>query len=235
MTENKKEDWVGSMKDAVLIKSFPKGISLHLSEEADFEEIIKELARKFSGARDFFGTACMALSIDGREVDSAEEIAILDTIHQNSNLSIACIVGRDETVNKNFIKALAHMERKLSGGEDGQFFRGSLKNNEVIETENSIIVLGDVYPGSAIISARNIIVLGGLYGEAYAGGNGMKGAFVAALEMEPERIKIGDFKYKSATKQSKWSIRPKVQPKTAYVKNDKIIFEPFTKDMLSSF
>ncbi len=222
---------MNGMKDAVLIKSFPKGISLYLNEEAAFEDILEELARKFSGAKSFFGTACMALSIDGREVGNAEEIAILDTIHQNSNLSIACIVGRDEAANKNFIKALAHMEKKLSGGEDGQFFKGSLKNNEVIETENSIIVLGDVYPGSAVISARNIIILGGLYGEAYAGGNGMKGAFVAALE----RIKIGDFKYKTGTKQSKWSIRPKVQPKIAYVKNDKIIFEPFTKDLLSSF
>lgn len=218
-----------------MIKSFPKGISLFLNEESSFEEILGELASKFSGAKSFFGTACMALSIDGREVSSAEEIAILDTIHQNSNLSIACIVGRDETANRNFIKALAHMEKKLSGGEDGQFFKGTLKNNEVIETENSIIVLGDVNPGSAIISARNIIVLGGLYGEAYAGGNGREGAFVAALEMEPERIKIGDFKYKAGTKQSKWSIRQKVQPKIAYVKNDKIIFDSFTKDLLSSF
>lgn len=223
------------MKDAVLIKSFPKGISLFLNEEASFEKILEELASKLSGAKSFFGTACMALSIDGREVSSAEEIAILDTIHQNSNLSIACIVGRDEAANRNFIKALAHMEKKLSGGEDGQFFKGTLKNNEVIETENSIIILGDVYPGSAIISARNIIVLGGLYGEAYAGGNGREGAFVAALEMEPERIKIGDFKYKTGTKQSKWSIRQKVQPKIAYVKNDKIIFDSFTKDLLSSF
>lgn len=223
------------MKDAVLIKSFPKGISLQLSEEADFEEILAELASKFSGAKSFFGTACMALSIDGREVSNAEELAILDTIHQNSNLSIACIVGRDEEANKNFIKALAHMEKKLSGGEDGQFFKGTLKNNEVIETENSIIVLGDVYPGSAIISARNIIILGGLYGEAYAGGNGMEGAFVAALEMEPERIKIGDFKYKPTGKQPKWGIHAKVQPKIAYVKNKKIFFETLTKDLLGTF
>ena len=58
---------------------------------------------------------------------------------------------------------------------------------------------------------------------------------MVALEMEPERLKIGDFKYKTNGKQSKWGIRPKVQPKIAYVKNDKIIFEPLTKDLLSSF
>lgn len=223
------------MKDLVLIKSFSNGITLHLNEEADFEDILKEIAYKFSEAKSFFGTASVALSIDGRAVNSAEEIAVLDAIQNNSNVNIICIVGKDEAINKNFIKALSHMEKKLSGPDDGQFFKGSLKNNEVIETENSIIVLGDVYPGSAIISAKNIIILGGLYGEAYAGGNGSEKAFVAALEMEPERIKIGDFKYKTGIKQSKWSIRPKVQPKIAFVKNDKITFEPLTKDLLSSF
>ena len=223
------------MKEAVLIKSFSNGIALHLDAEMPFEELLQEIAYKFSETRAFFGKASMALSIEERQVTGAEEIRILETIRQNSDLNIICIVGKDEATNKNFIRALAHMEKKLSGGEDGQFMKGSLKNREVLETENSIIILGDVYPGSAVISAKNIIILGGLYGEAYAGGNGQEGAFVAALEMEPERIKVGDFKYKPATKQSKWGIRPKVQPKIAYVKNNKVVFEPLTKEVLSTF
>lgn len=223
------------MKEAVLIKSFSNGIALHLDAEMSFEDLLQEIAYKFSEARAFFGKASMALSIEERQVTGAEEIRILETIRQNSDLNIICIVGKDEATNKNFIRALAHMEKKLSGGEDGQFMKGSLKNREVLETENSIIILGDVYPGSAVISAKNIIILGGLYGEAYAGGNGQEGAFVAALEMEPERIKVGDFKYKPATKQSKWGIRPKVQPKIAYVKNNKVVFESLTKEVLSTF
>lgn len=223
------------MKDAVLIKSFTNGIALHLDKDTPFERLLEEIGFKFAEARNFFGHASMALSIEERRVSGAEEIMILEAIRQNSDLNIICIVGKDEATNKNFIKALAHVEKKLSGGDDGQFFKGSLKNKEVLETENSIIVLGDVYPGSAVISAKNIIILGGLYGEAYAGGNGQDGAFIAALEMEPERIKIGDFKYRPTTKQSKWGIRPKVQPKIAYVKNNKITFEPLTKDVLSNF
>ena len=223
------------MKDAVLIKSFQNGITLHLREDAAFEEILEELAFKFSEAKSFFKTASMALSIEGRRVTETEEIRILETIKRNSDVNIMCIVGHDEEKNKNFIKALQHMEKRLTSGDEGQFYKGTLKNKEVLETENSIVILGDVYPGSAIISTGNIIVLGGLYGEAYAGGNGNSNAYIVALEMEPERLKIGDFKYKTNGKQSKWGIRPKVQPKIAYVKNDKIIFEPLTKDLLSSF
>lgn len=223
-----------NMKDTVLIKSFPNGITLHLNAEVPFENLLEEIAYKFFEAKSFFGRAAVALSIEGRDLNTAEEIRILDAIHLNSDLNIICIVGRDDATNKNFVKALAHIEKKLSGGDNGQFFKGDLKNQEVLEMDNSIIILGDVYPGSAVISAKNIIILGGLYGEAYAGENGREGAFVAALEMAPERIKIGDFKYKPS-KQPKWGIRPKVQPKIAYVKNDKITFDVLTKDLLSTF
>ena len=221
------------MKDAVLIKSFQNGITLLLNEEASFEEILEEISGKFSEARAFFGSATMALSIEGRKLTEAEEIRIIDAIRKNSFLNIICIVGHDEETNKNFIKALQQVEKRLTGGDEGQFYKGSLKNRDVLETENSIIILGDVNPGCAVISAKNVIILGGLYGEAYAGGNGQENSYIVALEMEPERLKIGDFKYKP-TKQSKWGIRPKVQPKIAYVKNEKIVMEPLPKDLLDS-
>ncbi len=221
------------MKDAVIIKSFPNGITLLLNEEASFEEVLSEIACKFSEARTFFGSAAMALSIEGRELTDAEEIRIIDTIQKNSFLNIICIVGHDEDTNKNFIKALQHVEKRLKGTDEGQFFKGSLKNRDVLETENSIIILGDVNPGCAVISAGNVIILGGLYGEVYAGGSGQANSYIVALEMEPERLKIGDFKYKP-TKQSKWGIRPKVQPKIAYVRNERIVMEPLTKDLLDA-
>ncbi|MEE0153178.1 MAG: septum site-determining protein MinC [Acetatifactor sp.] len=199
------------------------------------EEILQELTVKFTEARNFFGSSTMALSMEGRKVTEAEEILILDTIRVNSNVRIACIVGHDDDTNKNFIKALQHMDKKLSGTEGGQFYKGTLKNREVIETENSIVVLGDVYPGSAVFSAGNIIILGGLYGEAYAGGDGREDAYIVALEMEPERLKIGDFKYKTNAKQLKWGIHPKVQPKIAHLKGGKIVFDPLTKELLGAF
>ena len=223
------------MKEAVIIKSFPNGIALYLNAEMPFERLLEEIGYKFSDARNFFGTVTMALSIEGREVTDMEEIRILETIRDNSDINVACIVEKDDTVNKNYVKALERTERELAQKPEGQFFRGDLKDREVLETENSIIMLGNVYPGSSIVSAKNIIILGGLYGKAHAGGNGCEGAFIAAFEMAPERIRIGDFKYKPGTKQARWGIRPKVRPKIAYVKNDRIIIEALTKDLLSSF
>lgn len=223
------------MKEAVIIKSFPNGIALYLNAELPFETLLEEIGYKFSDARNFFGAVTMALSIEGRPVTDVEEIRILEAIRANSDLNIACIVEKDDTVNKNYVKALERTEQEFAQKPEGQFFRGDLKDREMLETENSIIMLGDVYPGSTVISAKNIIILGGLYGKAHAGGNGRDGAFVAAFEMEPERIRIGDFKYKPNTRKSRWGARPKVRPKIAYVKNDRVIIEALTKDLLSSF
>jgi len=220
------------MTDAVLIKSFQKGITLLLNEQASFEEILSEISFKFSEAKHFFGNASMALSIEGQKLTDAEEMLLVEEIQKCSNINILCIIGHNEESNNQFVKALHHVEKHLPQNDDGQFYKGSLKNRDVLETESSIIILGDVYPGCAVISSKNVIVLGGLYGEVYAGGNGQENAYVVALEMEPERLKIGDFKYKNTTKQSKWGIRPKIQPKIAYIKNDKITMEPLTKDLL---
>lgn len=222
------------MQDAVVIKSFPNGISIQMDSEVDFEIILQEIAEKFSKSRSFFGTSSMALSLGGRTFSDAEEMQILDAIHKNSNLSIPCIVGKDEATNRQFIKALAYTKERISGSANGQFHKGSLKNKEVLETDESVIILGDVCPGCAVISAGSILVLGGLYGEAYAGGSKNKDAFVAALEMEPERICIGDVKYKPS-KQPKWSIHQKFAPKLAREKNGKIVFEGLTRELLLNF
>ena len=222
------------MKQSVIIKSFPNGIVLHLSEADTFEEILQETAIRFRESRDFFKDAKMALSIKGRKLTEEEENTLLNIISENSDIHILCLVSDDEDTNRMFIKAISETDfsEDGNGNSAGQFYKGTLKNGEVLETEYSIVILGDVYPGSAIISARDIIVLGGLYGEAYAGGNGSDGHYVAALEMSPEKLKIGDFKY-HAKEKSKWGIKPKVQPKIAYVKNKKIVMDSLTKELLS--
>ncbi len=222
------------MKNSVIIKSFPNGIVLHLDSQMDFKELLWEVSVKFKESSSFFGDAKMALSIKGRHLTDEEEIQILNAISENSGIHILCIVSDDEEMDRQFVKAISQTDFSGGGGNgsEGQFYKGTLKNGQVLETESSIVILGDIYPGSAIISAKDIIVLGGLYGEAYAGGNGNSGHYVAALEMSPEKLKIGDFKYNSKEK-AKWSIKPKVQPKIAYVKNDKVVMDSLTKELLS--
>ena len=221
------------MKNAVILKSFQNGISIYLDENVPFENLIQEIAIKFKESSKFFGDAKMALAIEGRVVNEAEEMMILQTIHQNSRVEIVCLVGKDEEKNRQLFNALEDWKLGRRESCNGQFYRGTLRNHQILETESSIVVIGDVHPGSAVISTKDIVILGALYGEAYAGGNGEKDHFVVALEMAPERLKIGDFKYKTKSNKSRWGLKPKVQPKIAYVKDNKVVMESITKELLN--
>ena len=222
------------MKNPVIIKSFPNGLSIYLDEEMPFDQLLKEIGLKFKESAHFFKNASMVLSFEGRKLSDQEERMIIHTITANSELNVMCIMGKNEETNKNYIKALQKLSYHQQVMENaGQFNKGTLKDGQMLETENSIIVLGDVYPGACVISSKDIIILGGLYGQAYAGGNGEDGHFVVALEMSPEKLKIGDFKYKTSEKQSKWSIKPKIQPKIAYVEDGRVKLEPITKELLN--
>ena len=223
------------MKNPVIIKSFQHGLSIWLDEEMPFSQLIEEIAFKFRESAHFFKDASMVLSFEGRPLTDQEERQIVNTITAHSSLNIVCIMGKNEETNKNFIKALQKLSYHQQLMENaGQFYKGTQKDGLTLETENSVIVLGDVYPGACIVSNKDIVILGGLYGQAYAGGSGDEGHFVVALEMSPEKLKIGDFKYKTSEKQSKWPIKPKVQPKIAYVEDGRVLMEPITKELLNN-
>lgn len=219
------------MNSPVIIKSFPNGITVILDDTLEFPILLEEVGIKFRESAAFFKDAKMALSFEGRILSPEEEKMLVRQISANCSLHIVCLVGKDEVKNQTYLKAIHQVEKKEEN--TGQFYKGNLKNGQILEMESSVIIIGDVYPGSSIAAKKDIIIIGGLYGEAYAGADGTGGHFVAALEMSPEKLKIGNVKYDTSKKPGKWSIRPKVQPKLAYEKNGRIIVEPITKELLN--
>ena len=219
------------MKHAVVIKSFPNGISLYLDEMLEFDEILEEVAIKFREAEHFFKDAKMALSVEGRTLTVAEEKQLIETICTNSHLQIICLVGKDDKKNQTYVKAIQQVNKKEDAAT-GQICRGTLHKGQTLETERSIIVIGDVEAGASVISQKDIIVIGTLHGEAYAGGNGDNTRFVVALDMSPEKLRIGDLTYIHPQK-NKW-LKPKTQPKIAYIKDGMVVTEPITKELLNN-
>ena len=112
----------------------------------------------------------------------------------------------------------------------GQFYKGTLRSGQVLESDSSIIILGDVNPGAKILSAGNVVVLGSLKGTVYAGIKGNPNAFVVALEMHPVQIKIGDIIARCADKPKKLSTP---ETKIAYVDGKNIYIEPLNREVLN--
>ncbi len=215
--------------NSVVIKSNKYGIVVRLDETTPYEELLEELARKFKESEKFFKDAKMVLSFEGRKLTQEEEQDILDVISQNSKIHIVCIIDEDEKREERFKKTL---EDKLSdiNSRDGQFYKGTLRSGQVLEAETSLVVLGDVNPGAKVISKGNVIILGALKGNVYAGATGNTSSFVVALEMDPVQIRIGDVIARSSD-ETKKSLNN--EPKISYVEDGNIYIEPITKSVLN--
>ena len=224
------------MKNSVILKSFPNGILIILDGTISFQELLADIAAKFREADGFFKDASVAISIEGRELTEEQEREILDAITQNSRLKILCLMGKDEEKNLKFLG----VQNKLNFQNDensGQFYRGTLKDGASIETEHSIIILGDVCEGSCVYSNKDIVVLGTLTGDVYAGAGGNSNHFVVALNMLPGILQIGDYVYNSQPQKTmRWGFKkPQTVPKIAYTRDGEVQIESITKELLDNF
>ena len=220
----------------MILKSFPNGISVILDGTISFQELLADIGVKFREADGFFKDASVAISIEGRELTEEQEREILDAITQNSRLKILCLMGKDEEKNLKFLG----VQSKLNFQNDensGQFYRGTLKDGASIETEHSIIILGDVCEGSCVYSNKDIVVLGTLTGDVYAGAGGNSNHFVVALNMLPGILQIGDYVYNSQPQKTpRWGFKkPQTVPKIAYTHNGEVQIESITKELLDNF
>ena len=219
------------MNNSVIIKGNKHGIVVVLDENIPFAELKEALVEKFQSASKFFDKASMAVSFEGRRLTSTEEKEILDIISENSELNIVCVIDNDKMRDDYYKKAVNEKLEELSS-HTGQFYKGTLRSGQVLESESSIIVLGDVNPGARIISKGNVVVLGSLKGLVFAGANGNQDSFVVALEMAPMQIRIGDI---IARSNDGTQIKPgkSIDPKIAYVDDGNIYIEKLDKNALA--
>ena len=183
------------MSELVTIKSSHSGIELRLNAKLPFPDLLKAVEEKFRQSADFFKNAKMAVSFSGRTLSISEEEQLIQVITQTTNLEIICIIDHDERKELIYKRAVAQClsEREKS---DGLICRGTLKRRQLLESESSIVILGDVEFGAKVVAKGNIIILGTLYGSVHAGAAGDRNAFIIALSMQPQRLVIGDIEAK---------------------------------------
>jgi len=224
------------MDGTVVIKGCKSGIILVLDPDASYETLKMDIAAKARELSDFFGEASKAISFKGRNLSDGQKIEIIDIIQQNCRLSILCIMEDDPAVEEAFSQAL---EKKLmeqdNSSNTGQFYKGNLRSGQVLDVETSIIIIGDVNPGAKVISKGNVIILGSLSGNVYAGAAGNAHAFVVALDMHPVQIRIADVIARSPddpARKGKHQKRAKDETKIAFLDKGNIYIEPLDKDVM---
>lgn len=216
------------MNNSVVIKAHSGGIVVVLDAAMSFEDLKIDIVSKFKESAKFFNNAQMAVSFEGRELSEEEKFEVLDIISNNTDLQIICIVENDPEKEKVFKKSMNEKLMELNTNT-GQFFKGNLRSGQVLEVETSIIILGDVNPGAKVVSKGNIIVLGSLKGNAFAGATGNEKSFVVALDMMPVQIRIADIIARAPDKPVKAPVK---EAKIAFVEEQNIYIEVLNKEVL---
>lgn len=217
------------MKNPVVIKGNKAGMTVYLDPALPFTELLEAVKKKFRETARFWGSAQMTLTLEGRELSPEEEFSVVNAITENSGIEILCLIDADAERIRRCEKALNEKLMELSAST-GQFYKGNLRNGDVLESEASIVVIGDVDFGARVSAKGNIIILGALKGTAQAGLSGNRNAVVVAMEMAPSQVKISDLLFQKAEKGRLlgWG------PMMVFVKNGRICSEPIKKSFLSA-
>lgn len=229
------------MNNAVVIKGTTYGFSVYMDEQADFATISELVKEKFKESAKFFGNAKMAISFEGKQLTDEEQRTLLDIIAANSEVNIVCVIeknGETEELHKRSVEERMQEQRLMElDRSNGQFYKGNLRSGQVLETETSIIIVGDVNQGATVTSKGNIIVLGSLFGNVYAGAGGNENAFVLALELDPVQIRIADTIARAPDKVGKalWKREKEKtkEPKIAFRSEGNIFIEPVSRTVLN--
>jgi septum site-determining protein MinC len=217
---------------AVIIKSNPYGLVLMLNPDMPFEELQNAVAEKFRVSAKFFKKASLAVTFRGRVLTKEQERLLIEAIVQSSGINVICIVDEDKETEERYRKAVTQAQESRRQ-EEGQFYRGTLRSGQVLESEVSVVIIGDVNPGAQVISRGNIVVLGCCMGNLYAGAAGDARCFAAALTMKPMQVRIADKTFRSAIVKKVDTGEYPVDPKIVYIKDDHLQIKPISNETLT--
>lgn len=213
------------MDNPVIIKGNNHGITVVLDAEMEFSKLKKAVGEKFRDSSKFLGSAPVVLAFEGRSLLPDQEKELLETITDNCDLKIVCLLDTNQEKEKKFEQTLNERLMDIAG-ISGTFYKGNLRSGQAVTFESSVIILGDINPGATVTSTGNIIVLGALKGQIFAGAGGNENAFVVAIDMSPVQIRIADVIARSPDAPTKEEMK---EIKIAFLEDGNIYIEPLNK------
>lgn len=175
------------MKSCISINLRKDNIVIKINEESSQEDIMYMLRKKVPELKKLYQGEDTPIIITGKVLKNKEIDEIQELIKENINVDIEFDMPKTlglSSITRTFKKEIAVSETK--------FHRGSLRSGQKLETEGSIVILGDVNSGAEVIASDNIVVLGNLRGLAHAGAKGNKKAIIAAGNLDVVQIRISN-------------------------------------------
>lgn len=190
---------------AIRIRGRTEGVSIEIGD-GPWDALMVQLDARLEEAAGFFRGGQVVLDVGPRGLSIGQ-------LHQVR--SVLTLFGLNPgmlrtTSPLTFESALAAgMAVTLDEGPDGEqitaqpaesnrefhshyVYRGNLRSGQLLQRDESILVIGDVNPGAHLVSNGDILVWGRLRGVVHAGAAGAEDALIGALLFEPTQLRIGN-------------------------------------------
>lgn len=110
------------------------------------------------------------------------------------------------------------------------YLQTTLRSGADIRHPGTVVIMGDLNPGSSVVADGDILVWGRLRGITHAGASGNEQSRIMALQMEPTQLRIADWVARAPE-----SPPDQFYPEVAYIANDGIQIAraaEFSKNMI---
>lgn len=203
------------MENCVSINLRRNQIVIKIAEDAEQWRIVKALTKKLPELKKLYKDDKTPIKIIGKVLKNKEIDEIQELIKDNIDVDIEFDMPKSlglSSITRTFKQEIAVSDTK--------FHKGSLRSGQKIETEGSLVVLGDVNSGAEVIASDNIVVLGSLRGLAHAGAKGNEKAIIAAGNLDAVQIRIANI-----LREIDRDEEPMHRQAYVYVDNGKIVIE----------
>lgn len=203
------------MKNCVSVNLKKNEIIIKLNDEAEQTEIIETLKKKLTELKKLYKNEKTPILVTGKILKNREIDEIQELIKSKIDVEVEFDMPKGlglHSIKKTFEKEIAISETK--------FHRGSLRSGQKLETEGSLVIIGDVNSGAEVMASDNIVVMGALRGLAHAGAKGNKQAIIAAGLVDTVQIRIAN-----VVKEIDRDEEPMHKQAYVSIENDKIIIE----------
>jgi septum site-determining protein MinC len=186
----------------VQIKGIRDGLLATFSDAAWEDQSVALLAQ-IDERSAFFQGARLAMDV-GTQILKVNDLVDLRDRLSERNVALWAVISESPTTEQTSqLLGLATRISKPRPEEQRQFtdtisddtalfINKTLRSGTRVEYPGHVVVMGDVNPGAEIVAEGNVIVWGRVRGMIHAGAKGDRSAFICALDLSANQLRIAD-------------------------------------------
>lgn len=221
----------------VRVRGTQDGLVVSVPAELPFPELLGQVRSSVEGTGDFFRQGEVVLDY-GTRVPNLEEILALQALLSERGVRLRTVTAgvREyqellrgwgyhplRPVPDQPVEQDEYTEPAIDPERPAHYVRRTLRSGAMVQSEDDVVVLGDVNAGAEVISGGDVLVWGTLRGTVHAGIHGDHNAIISALRFMPTQLRIGSVFARSPDRRQGSADTPMI----ARLAGNELIVEPW--------